>query len=303
MKWTHDSIPDQTGRVAIVTGANTGLGLATARALAEKGARVILACRSEVKGEAAVDRLHDDDATLDLHVRRLDLADLDQVRTFADRFRAEHDRLDLLINNAGVMACPHGTTAQGFEMQLGVNHLGHFALTGHLLGLLARTPGSRVVNVSSIAHKQGRMDLEDLLFERREYKPWTAYGQSKLANLLFTSELQRRMEQSGLAVQAVAAHPGWTTTDLQRHSPTARWLSPFFGMRPRKGSLPTLRAATDPQAEGNDYYGPRGLLEMSGYPKVVGRSERARREEDAARLWDLSETLTGVAYLGRAEAA
>ena len=296
MKWTHDRIPDQSGRIAIVTGANTGLGYATARALAERGARVILACRSEEKGEAARDRILEALPEAQVAFRKLDLSDLDQVRTFAEGFHRDYGQLDLMINNAGVMMCPESKTAQGFETQFGVNHLGHFALTGLLLDLLLATPGSRVVNVSSMAHKWGEMVFDDLDWEARDYDRSKAYGLSKLSNLLFTSELQRRFAAAGSTSLAVAAHPGWTQTDLQRHAALFRWLNPLFAMNAEKGSLPQLRAATDPDVEGDDYYGPRGLMEMTGYPKRVGRTDRARNADDARRLWEISVERTGVDY-------
>jgi NAD(P)-dependent dehydrogenase (short-subunit alcohol dehydrogenase family) len=293
-RWTERDIPDQTGRVAIVTGANTGIGYETARALARKGADVTLACRSREKGEAAASRIGAGHPKVRAVFQALDLADLESVRLFADDFRKTHDRLDLLVNNAGVMVPPESRTKQGFELQLGVNHLGHFALTRGLLDLLKATPGARVVSVSSMAHRMGRMDFDDLHFTRRGYDAWAAYGQSKLANLLFTFELQRRLEAEGVDVIAAAAHPGWTGTDLQRHSWYARLLNPLLGMSPAQGALPTLRAATDPDVRGGDYYGPHGFQEMRGHPVRVGTTEAAKSVEDAARLWELSEELTGA---------
>jgi NAD(P)-dependent dehydrogenase (short-subunit alcohol dehydrogenase family) len=292
--WTEHDIPDQTGRVAIVTGANTGIGYETARALAEKGAEVTLACRSRQKGEAAAARIGARNPGGRAAFEALDLADLESVRRFADGFEKAHDRLDLLVNNAGVMAPPESRTKQGFELQLGVNHLGHFALTVRLLDLMRATPGARVVTVSSMAHRMGRMDFDDLDFTSRGYDPWAAYGQSKLANLLFTFELQRRLEAEGANVIAVAAHPGWTGTDLQRHSWFMRLLNPLFGMSPARGALPTLRAATDPGVQGGEYYGPDGFQEMRGRPVRVGTTEAAKSVEDAARLWKVSEERTGA---------
>ena len=295
-RWTAEDIPDQSGRIAIVTGANTGIGYETARALAHRGAAVTLACRSREKGEAATGRIEADRPRGKVTFARLDLADVDQIRRFAGRFSTDHDRLDLLVNNAGVMVPPESRTAQGFELQFGVNHLGHFALTNLLLDLLRATPGSRVVSVSSVAHRMGKMSFDDLDFATRGYDAWAAYGQSKLANLLFTFELGRRLAAEGADVTAVAAHPGWTGTDLQRSSLVARLGNYVFAMKPPQGVLPTLRAATDPAVEGGDYYGPNGLGEMRGYPVKVGTADAARNEADAAQLWEVSEERTGVRF-------
>lgn len=293
--WTADSIPDQTGRTAIVTGANTGIGFETALELARKGARVILACRSAQKGQAAVERLRGEDSGFDVSLELLDLSDLDSVRAFAARVRSAHDRLDLLILNAGVMVPPESKTAQGFELQFGVNHLGHFALTGELLPLLQQTDGARVVAVSSIAAQQGKMRFDDLQFTQG-YSPWQAYGQSKLANQLFVRELQRRLSQSGSAVRVTAAHPGWTATDLQRTSGIARFLNPILAMKTPQGALPTLRAATDPEALEADYFGPSGWMQMRGYPVRVPMVKQAQDTGAASRLWEVSEELTGTRY-------
>ena len=293
MKWTHDDIPDQTGKIAIVTGANTGIGFETARALAKKGARVILACRSREKGEAAVARIAAEQPQSRAEFAALDLADLDSVRAFAESFVGQNDRLDLLINNAGVMMCPESKTAQGYELQFGVNHLSHFALTALLLPLLCTTPNARAVTVSSMAHRSGKMAFDDLNFTSRGYSPMGAYCQSKLANLLFTFELQRKLNVAGGDTIAVAAHPGWTSTDLQRHTWWARMLNPLFSMSPEKGALPTLRAATAPDVKGSEYYGPNGFREMRGYPVRVGKTDAAKNPEDAARLWTVSEEMTG----------
>lgn len=294
--WTFDNIPDQTGREVIVTGANTGLGFETARILALKGARVTLACRSTDKGQDAIDRLLAETPEAKVGLEQLDLSDLDNVAAFATRFRERHDRLDLLILNAGVMVPPESKTAQGFELQFGVNHLGHFALTGGLLPLVQATPAARVVIVSSTAATRGVMNFDDLQFEKRGYDSWPAYGQSKLANQLFTLELQRRLRAAGSPVLVTAAHPGWTATDLQRTSNTARFLNRFFAMQPPQGALPTLRAAVDPHAAGGDYFGPNGLFQMRGYPKKVDMVKRAYDEADASRLWEISEVLTGVSF-------
>jgi NAD(P)-dependent dehydrogenase (short-subunit alcohol dehydrogenase family) len=294
--WTFDNIPDQSGRHAIVTGANTGIGYETARMLALRGARVTLACRGREKGEAAVNRILKEFAGAAVSFEQLDLSDLKNIAAFATRYSEQHDRLDLLILNAGVMVPPESKTAQGFELQFGVNHLGHFALTGALLPLVRSTGGSRVVVVSSTAATRGVMNFDDLQFEKRGYQPWPAYGQSKLANQLFALELQRRLRASGSDVLVTAAHPGWTATDLQRTSPAVKFLNRFFAMQPPKGALPTLRAAVDPEAGGGDYFGPNGFLQMRGYPKRINMVKRAHNIGDATRLWEVSEELTGVRY-------
>jgi NAD(P)-dependent dehydrogenase (short-subunit alcohol dehydrogenase family) len=294
--WKFDDIPDQTDRLAIVTGANTGIGFETALALARKGANVILACRNAEKGQAAARRIQEARPSGSISFMQLDLADLSNIKAFTARFTEQYDHLDLLILNAGVMVPPESKTAQGFELQFGVNHLGHFALTGELLPLLQQTARSRVVVVSSTAATRGVMDFDDLHFFARGYKAWPAYGQSKLANQLFTRELQRRLQAAGSGVLVTAAHPGWTATDLQRTSPTARFLNRFFAMRPPQGALPTLRAATDPEARGGDYFGPGGFLQMRGYPRKINMVKRAQDAGDAARLWQVSEELTGVRF-------
>jgi len=294
--WTTDNIPDQSGKVAIVTGANSGIGFETALELAQKGATVVMACRSLPKAETATQQIRQTNPPGTVEVMELDLGDLDSVRRFAAAFQEKYDRLDLLINNAGIMMPPYGKTAQGFETQIGVNHLGHFALTGLLLDLLLQTPQSRVVTVSSGAHRFGRIDFDDLHWERKAYKPNPAYGQSKLANLLFTYQLQRKLAAAGQDTIAVAAHPGWTQTNLQRHSGLASFLNPFFAQPQPMGALPTLRAAVDPNLTGGEYYGPAGFMEMRGYPVLVQSNDASHNLVDARRLWEVSEQLTGVPF-------
>jgi NAD(P)-dependent dehydrogenase (short-subunit alcohol dehydrogenase family) len=301
-KWTLDNIPDQTGHVAIVTGANTGIGFETAAALAAKNATVVMACRNRRKAEDAMERIRERTPDAKLELIELDLASLASVERFAADFRAGHDRLDLLINNAGVMVPPFGRTEDGFELQFGCNHLGHFALTGRLLDLLEAAPSARVVNVSSMAHRYGAIDFDNLNAEK-SYDKMPAYGQSKLANLLFTFELQRRLKAAGSSVVATAAHPGWTGTDLQRHAAFIRFLNFFFSQSPAMGALPTLRAAADPEAQGGDYFGPKGLYEMRGYPTKVGTTPAAQNALDARRLWEVSEKLTSVSFLSRVSSA
>lgn len=295
-KWGVDRIPDQSGRKAIVTGANTGIGYETARALAVKGAEVVLACRNHEKGGEALAQIRKEAPRAKVSHEQLDLSDLNNVEAFAKRIKDGSDRLDMLILNAGVMVPPESKTAQGFELQFGVNHLGHFALTGRLLPLLRDTSKSRVVVVSSTAAIRGEINFDDLNFEKRGYAPWAAYSQSKLANQLYTLELQRRLRAAGSNVLVTAAHPGWTATDLQRTAGIVRFLSRFLAMKPPQGALPTLLAATDPAAAGGDYYGPDGFLQMRGYPKRIAMVRRAQHAADAARLWDISEKMSGVCY-------
>jgi NAD(P)-dependent dehydrogenase (short-subunit alcohol dehydrogenase family) len=294
--WGFEDIPDQTGRVAIVTGANTGIGLETARMLALKGAEVVLACRNLEKGKAAAARITAEKPSAKVSVEALDLSDLDSVAAFATRFTQSHSQLDLLINNAGVMIPPFSRTKQGFELQLGTNHLGHFALTARLLPLVAKTPGSRVVVVSSGAQNFGKIDFDDLNWERRSYSAWRAYSQSKLANMLFALELNRRLTAAGSEVRATAAHPGYTGTDLQRTSRLLQFMNRIVAMKPAEGALPTLRAAVDPSALGGTYWGPKGLTEMNGPPAPASISKAAQDLKVAARLWEVSEKLTGVTF-------
>jgi NAD(P)-dependent dehydrogenase (short-subunit alcohol dehydrogenase family) len=296
--WTFDDIPDQKGRTAIVTGANTGIGLETARMLALKGADVVLACRNLEKGQAALARIQAEKPAGSATLAALDLSDLDAIATFAETFAATHERLDLLIDNAGVMVPPLGRTKQGFELQIGTNHLGHFALTGRLWPLVLRTPAARVVVVSSGAQNFGRIDFDDLSWERRPYRDMAAYSQSKLANMMFALELHRRLSASGAGtgVRVTAAHPGWTATDLQRTAGLARLFNPLFAMKPADGALPTLRAATDPAAASGSYWGPSHFFEMNGPPVPARIPSRAKDEAVAARLWEVSEELTSVSF-------
>ncbi|MBZ0294851.1 MAG: SDR family NAD(P)-dependent oxidoreductase [Anaerolineae bacterium] len=295
-QWTEHDIPDQTGSVAIVTGANSGIGWDTARALAQKGATVIMACRSMKKADMAADKIRTLNPSGSVTIMALDLGDLDSVRSFAAAFRAQYDRLDLLINNAGVMIPPYGKTVQGFEQQFGVNHLGHFALTGLLLDMLNATPGARVVTVSSGAHQFGVINFEDLNWEKG-YPAQRAYGQSKLANLLFTYELQRKLNAAGQGTLAVASHPGWTATNLQQHSGLFEVLNPLFAQTTDMGALPTLYAATAQDVHGGEYFGPGGFMEMRGYPKKVNSNARSHDEAVARRLWQVSEDLTQVTFM------
>jgi NAD(P)-dependent dehydrogenase (short-subunit alcohol dehydrogenase family) len=298
-KWTTADIPDQTGRVAVITGANTGLGYETAAALADHGAHVVLAVRNLDKGKDAAARITAQSPHAEVAVRELDLTSLDSIRAAAEQLRSEHERIDVLINNAGVMWTPRSTTKDGFELQFGTNHLGHFAFTGLLLDRLLPVTGSRVVTVSSMGHRiRAGIHFDDLQWDRG-YSRVGAYGQSKLANLLFTYELQRRLAPRGTTI-AAAAHPGGSRTELTRNlpAPLARVtfvIEPLF-QGADMGALPTLRAATDPGVLGGQYYGPDGFGEQRGYPKVVSSSGKSHDVDVQRRLWAVSEELTGVVY-------
>jgi NAD(P)-dependent dehydrogenase (short-subunit alcohol dehydrogenase family) len=301
MKWTAADVPDQTGRVAVVNGANTGIGYETAAVLARRGANVVLAVRTIDKGEQAAARITAASPHAKVAVQQLDLTSLASVRAAATVIKAAHPRIDLLINNAGVMMTPKATTKDGFELQLGTNHLGHFALTGLLLEHLLPVDGSRVVTISSLGHRiRATIDFDDLQGEGR-YDRAAAYGRSKLANLLFTYELQRRLAAKAATTIAVAAHPGGSRTELGRNAPT--WVrigltvvGPLLFQSPAMGALPTLRAATDPQVQGGQYYGPGGLAEQRGYPELVQSSAPSHDPELQRWLWAASEASTGVTY-------
>jgi len=295
--WAFADVPSQAGRVALVTGANTGLGFETARMLALKEATIVLACRNREKGEHAIERIRREHSAARVALLPLDLADLDSVSACARAFAKTYDRLDLLINNAAVMAPPFGRTRQGFELQLGTNHLGHFALTGRLMPLLASTAGSRLVVVSSTGANFGHVDFRDLNFERRRYRKWGAYCQSKLANLVFALELARRLEAAHSTVISTAAHPGAAATDLQRYTSFLRYVSnPLFAARAADGARATLRAATDAHVRNGSYWGPSGLFEMKGAPSQAYIPKRAKDRSVAQRLWGVSEQLTGVSF-------
>jgi NAD(P)-dependent dehydrogenase (short-subunit alcohol dehydrogenase family) len=296
-KWTSDDVPGQHGRLAVVTGANTGLGFETAQVLAARGASVVLAVRDIEKGKRAAARIAGTAPGANVMVQPLDLTSLESIRAAAGELRARHPRIDLLINNAGVMLTPRQTTVDGFELQFGTNHLGHFAFTGLLLEQMLPVPGSRVVTVSSLAHRvRARINFDDLQGER-SYSRVSAYSQSKLANLMFTYELHRRLSGAGTTI-AVAAHPGLADTQLTRNTPA---IAAFFYVRvmtqkAAMGALPTLRAATDPGVAGGQYYGPGGLFGARGYPKLARSSGRSRDTAIQRRLWTVSEELTGVTF-------
>jgi NAD(P)-dependent dehydrogenase (short-subunit alcohol dehydrogenase family) len=300
-KWGAADVPALAGRVAVVTGANTGIGFEAALVLARRGAQVVLACRSAERARDAAARIAaSGEAALAVDVVELDLGSLASVGSAAAELRERYPRIDLLINNAGVMDVPYGKTEDGFELHLGINHLGHFALTGLLLPQLTVVPGSRIVTVSSVAHKQGRIDFDDLAYTRG-YTPSRAYARSKLANLLFTFELNRRLAAAAAPTTALAAHPGLSRTELYRHeklpvSLVIRLIDPFMMQDAAMGALPTLRAATDPAALGGTYYGPAGRREFKGHPVPVEAVPAAHDAEAARQLWAESEKLTGVSF-------
>lgn len=299
MRWTAADVPDQTGRVVIITGANTGIGFETAAVLADKGASVVMAVRDLDKGRDAAARITDGNPRAHVMLQRLDLSSLESVRDAAEELKAVAPHIDLLINNAGVMFTPEGVTPDGIEFQFGTNHLGHFALTGLLLENMLSVYGSRVVTISSLAHRvRASTNFDDV---QRPYDRVAAYGRSKLANLLFSYELQRRLSARDTNTIAVAAHPGNSRTDLFRNSPSwirvgSALLAPLVSQSPRMGALPTLRAATDPSGQGGQYYGPGGPAEQRGYPKAVHSSGQSHDEGLQLKLWKVSEELTGISY-------
>jgi NAD(P)-dependent dehydrogenase (short-subunit alcohol dehydrogenase family) len=302
--WSVQQIESQKGRVAIVTGANSGIGFHTAASLAAAGAHVVLACRDTTKAAAAAEQILAMHPQADIAIATLDLASLASIRNFVDEFKLSHQKLDILVNNAGVMAyAQRRATADGFEMQFGTNHLGHFALTGLLVPTLIAAPAPRVVTVSSVAHKKGTLHFNDLNWQQ-DYSAWPAYQQSKLANLVFALELYRRAEQSGSKLVSVAAHPGVAMTNIVKNGPGANGLKAMvlktFGsiiMQPDwQGALPILYAATDNGLNGGEYIGPDGFLEWRGWPTEVKPEPKALDQVSALQLWDISESLTGVTY-------
>jgi NAD(P)-dependent dehydrogenase (short-subunit alcohol dehydrogenase family) len=294
--WSFQDIPNLSGRVAIVTGANSGIGFEMSRALAGKGAEVIMACRSMQRGEDALQKILEEQPGANITLIQLDLADLSSVRRFVEVFKQRARALHILINNAGVMGIPkRQETADGFEMQFGTNHLGHFALSGLLMEIILKTPSARMVTVSSFVHRTARIDFDNLN-GGRTYRSMRSYGQSKLANLLFMLELQRHFDAFASHVLSVGAHPGWTATNLQRYTGVLRFLNPFFGQSPQMGALPTLYAATAPGVQGGSYFGPDRFFENRGHPAEAHLSAKARDAQTAAQLWQVSENLTGVRF-------
>ncbi len=294
--WNADNIHDQAGKVFVITGATSGLGKEAARVLAGKNAKVVLAVRNLQKGENVAESIRKTYPLSTVEIQKLDLTSLESIRDFADRFLREHDRLDVLINNAGIMMCPYSKTMDGFEIQMGTNHLGHFALTGLLMPLLKKTKDSRIVVTSSLGHKMGDIDLSDINWESRDYKTMKAYSDSKLANLYFAYELARKHDEDPDLPLVTASHPGWTRTELQRHTSWASFLNNFFSQGVDMGTLPTLRAAVDPEAKPGDYFGPSKHFEMHGHPVKVRSNKLSHDAKMARRLWELSEQMTNIKY-------
>jgi len=294
--WNESNIPDQSGKIFIVTGPTSGLGEETARVLSRKNATVIMAARNIKKAESVAKEILAENKNAKIDIEELDLSSLESISLFSQSINKKYKTLDCLINNAGIMACPYSKTKDGFEIQMGTNHLGHFALTGQLISLLKKTPNSRVVNVSSIAHTSGNIDFDDLNWEKRKYRTWSAYSDSKLANLYFTYELSRKLEKDKGNPIILASHPGWTATDLQRYSGVANFMNIFLGQKVKVGTLGGIRAATDPTAKSNDYFGSPSMGGMKGYPVLVMSNELSYNTVNAKKLWKLSEELTGVCY-------
>lgn len=301
--WTARKIPDLKGKVILVTGGNIGLGYESVKMLSAKGAEVILACRNMTKGEYAKSKILQKYKSAKIEVLKLDLASLDSIRKFSELVKSKYSKLDILINNAGVMWCPYKKTTDNFELQLGTNHLGHFALTGLLFDLLKKTKNSRIVNISSGAHHMGEINFDDLMWEKRIYNKREAYAQSKIANLYFTYELQRKISKAGYSIKAVAAHPGRSNTNLAQHlgnivvnAIIKNVLMPIMTQSAKKGALPGIRAAVDPNVKGGEYYGPDGYKERKGFPVKVKSNKLSHDIYIAKRLWGISEDLTGVRY-------
>lgn len=302
-KWTEENVSDLSGKTIIVTGGSSGLGFESVKALAGKGAEVVIASRTMVNMENARNIILSENPKANIILMELDLGDLDSVHNFASLFKKDFQRLDILMNNAGVMTVPYEDIKNGKASQMGTNHFGHFALTGLLMDLIKSTPNSRVVVTSSLAYKQGKMDFDNLLFESKNgYTPINAYGRSKLANLLFTFELQRYFQLNNINSIAVAAHPGLSLTNLGRHVDKKiqfRIFGPLLKVIVQSaamGALSQIRAAVDPNVIGGEYYGPGGNFEITGYPIIRKTNKAAKNQSDAKRLWEVSEKLTGVTF-------
>ncbi len=295
-KWDTKNIINQQGKTVLITGANAGIGFEAALALAQKDAEVILAVRNPEKGNRAMGKILEKYSPAKVRVMDLDLANLESVKNFAQEFTSAFSTLNILINNAGVMIPPFTQTADGFELQMGTNHLGHFALTALLFPVLRKTPGARIVNVASMAHKRGNINLEDLNWQKRSYNAFLAYGDSKLANLLFTYELARRLDKANAGILSVAAHPGWSDTELMRHNNAFEILARMMAQSQEMGALPTLYAAVNPEVKNGDYIGPSGFMEIKGYPKKVTSNAASHDTKKAEKLWELSEKMTQIPF-------
>lgn len=294
--WNTSQIPDLQEKVVIITGATSGLGKEASRILTKKNATVIMAVRNTEKAEKVVQEIKKHQPSAEIDVREMDLSSLESVKKFASGVLSDYKRLDVLVNNAGIMACPFDKTKDGYEIQMGTNHLGHFALTGLLMPLLGKTKNARIVATSSIGHRMGNIDFSDINWEKRTYKPSQAYADSKLANLYFTYELAKKLNAIKKDIKITAAHPGWTKTDLQKHSWYMLMLNPLFSQGLAHGVLPTLRAAFDPNAVSGNYFGPSRFFEMHGSPVLVKSNERSHDKETAKKLWEISEKLTNIKY-------
>ncbi len=295
-KWTSEDVPDQAGKTIIISGASSGLGKEAAKVLAGKNAAIIMAVRNTDKAEIVAGAIRNDYPNAKIDIKALDLTSLESIKSFAEEFKRDYKKLDVLINNAGIMMCPYSKTKDGFEIQMGTNHLGHFALTGHLMPILLDTLGSRLVVTSSIAHKPGNINFDDINWETRKYNTTKAYADSKLANLYFMYELIEKYKGKENAPIVTAAHPGWTKTELDRHVSFGSFMGKILAQTVEMGTLPTLRAATDLDAQSGNYFGPTKMMEMRGYPELVRSNKLSHNKENAKKLWNLSEQLTGVSY-------
>jgi NAD(P)-dependent dehydrogenase (short-subunit alcohol dehydrogenase family) len=300
--WSLEQVPDLTGKVIIVTGANSGLGFEATKVFAKNNATVVMACRNLERANASIQKIKEEIPNANLHLIQLDLSDLSTVDTFVESFKKSYSKLDVLLNNAGIMAIPYQLTKDGFETQNGVNHLGHFVLTSKLFDVLKSTKNSRIVNVASMAHKFGKMDFDNYLFEKGKYSKWRSYGRSKLSNLLFTYELDRRIKEQNIDIKVFAAHPGVSSTELGRYSKAGK-LSTFFtnigfsfAQPQSKGALPEIRACVEEDAVSGTYFGPSGFMELKGRAVIVKSNKRSHSLDDAKKLWDVSETLTKTPF-------
>ncbi len=295
-KWNTQNIPDQNGKIVIITGATSGLGKEAAKVFAAKGATVIMPVRNAAKAKSVLEEILKLNPNSQIVIKNLDLSSLNSIKLFANDFLKSFNQLDILINNAGIMYCPYSQTQDGFEMQMGTNHLGPYALTAQLMPLLVKTPNSRIVNTASLAHLTGNINFDDINWENRKYKTMQAYADSKIANLYFHYELAKKLKGQDNAPLVVAAHPGWTKTELDRHIGIVGIISSIIGQKVEKGVLPTLRAATDPDAISGDYFGPDGFREMRGNPIKVKSNAMSLDAQKAQQLWTLSEKLTSIKY-------
>lgn len=294
--WINKNVPDQTGKTVVITGANSGLGFATSEILASKNAKIIMLCRNKSRGEEAIQKINKSVNNADLELIVTDLGDLTSINKTADTLNKNYKVIDILVNNAGVMIPPYSRTADGFELQFGTNHLGHFLLTALIFNLIKNSTGGRIVNVASLAHKWGNINFDDLNWEKRKYVNWKAYGDSKLANLYFTYFLADRLKKNNSGIITAAVHPGWTASELQRHSSIFSFMNNFFAQDIYMGSLPTVLAATNADIKNGEYYGPSGMMEWKGFPEKVKSNPLSHDIKTAEKLWDISEELTKTRF-------